>query len=88
VDTARVEVAAEAQLAELDELDKPWRSEAAARARKQLCAEVQLWGVGSKSLVRARTDGECPKSRPTSVGDRRVTMRPSPPFEGVPRGYA
>lgn len=44
VDTARVEAAAEAELAELDALDKPWRSEAAARARKQLSREEQLWG--------------------------------------------
>ncbi len=50
VDTARIEAAAEAELAELDELDKPWRSDAAARARKQLTAEEQLWGSQIKVL--------------------------------------
>jgi hypothetical protein len=44
VDTARVEAAVEAELAEFEELDKPWRSESAARARKQLSPEEQLWG--------------------------------------------
>jgi hypothetical protein len=44
VDTARVEASAEAELAELEELDKPWRSEAAARGRQQLSPEEQLWG--------------------------------------------
>jgi hypothetical protein len=54
VDTARVEAAVEAELAELDELDKPWRSEAAARARRQLNPKEQLWG----SQVRIMDAGE------------------------------
>lgn len=45
VDTARVESAAEAELAPLGARDEPWRQEAAARARKQLDAEQQLWGT-------------------------------------------
>ncbi len=45
VDTARVESAAEAELAPLAARDEPWRQEAASRARKQLDAEQQLWGT-------------------------------------------
>ena len=45
VDTARVESAAEAELAPLAARDEPWRKEAAARARGQLTGEQQLWGA-------------------------------------------
>ncbi len=45
VDTARVEAAAEAELAPLAARDEPWRKEAAARARTQLTEEQQLWGA-------------------------------------------
>lgn len=45
VDTARIESAAEAELAPLSARDEPWRQEAASRARHQLGAEEQLWGV-------------------------------------------
>jgi hypothetical protein len=55
VDTARVEASAEAEFAELDELDKPWRSEAAARARKQLSPEEQLWGNQIKVMAGRET---------------------------------
>lgn len=44
LDTARVESAALAELAPLGERDEPWRREAAARARRQLPVELQLWG--------------------------------------------
>ena len=54
VDTARVESAAEAELAPLAVRDEPWRKEAAARARAQLTEEQQLWGA-SIGLV-ARSD--------------------------------
>jgi len=45
VDTARVESAAESELAPLTERDEPWRREASARARAQLTEEQQLWGA-------------------------------------------
>lgn len=45
LDTARVEFAAQAELGPLAERDEPWRQEAAARARKQLDIEQQLWGT-------------------------------------------
>jgi len=45
VDTARVELAAEAELRPLAVRDEPWRHEAATRARQQLRTEEQLWGV-------------------------------------------
>jgi hypothetical protein len=45
LDTARVESAAEAELAPLAVRDEPWRKEAAARARAQLTEEQQLWGA-------------------------------------------
>jgi hypothetical protein len=54
VDTARVEQAAEAERAVLAERDQPWRTEAAARARRQLSEEQQLWG----SHVGVVTDSE------------------------------
>lgn len=52
VDTARVIEAAEAELAEVAGLDDPWRSEAGLRAREQLGAEQQLWGVDVKVVKR------------------------------------
>ncbi len=45
LDTARVEAAAEAERQPLADRDEPWRREAAARARKQLPREQQLWGA-------------------------------------------
>jgi hypothetical protein len=45
VDTARVEAAAEAELAEVAARDEPWRREAGERARQQLSTTEQLWGA-------------------------------------------
>lgn len=57
VDTARVESAAEAELAPLAARDEPWRREAAARARRQLDAEQQLWGTSIGAVGDSETGG-------------------------------
>lgn len=51
VDTARVELAADAERQALAERDEPWRQEAAARARHQLSPEQQLWGTTVEVLA-------------------------------------
>lgn len=57
VDTARVESAADAELAPLAARDEPWRQEAAARARRQLDAEQQLWGTSIGVVTEGETGG-------------------------------
>lgn len=58
VDTARVESAAEAELAPLAVRDEPWRKEAAVRARAQLTEEQQLWGASIGVVAGGDRQGE------------------------------
>jgi hypothetical protein len=57
VDTARVESAAEAELAPLTVRDEPWRKEAAARARAQLAEEQLLWGTSIGVVAEGNRNG-------------------------------
>ena len=54
LDTARVESAAQAELAPLTDRDEPWRRDAAARARTQLPRDQQVWG----STIGAVAEGD------------------------------
>lgn len=48
----RIEEATRAEIAVIEERDREWRGEAAARARKQLSEEEQLWGAEPPTILR------------------------------------
>jgi hypothetical protein len=52
IDPSEIERSALAELEALEPADKEWREDAAARARRQLDEEQQLWGAAPPALVR------------------------------------